>query len=95
MDISKALRQIRENTALNQKEFAARTGLTQTYVSLIENGKRVPSLEVIGQYESIGKVPLAVIMWKSLTEKDVQKNKLKVFKELKPVVDNLINQMFN
>lgn len=95
MDISKALKEVRKSTLLSQKEFSVRSKLSQTYISLIENGKKVPSLEVVGQYEEICKVPLAIIMWKSITEKDVQKNKLKVFKELKPVVDNLMNQIFN
>lgn len=94
MDISKALRDIRQSTSLNQKEFAVRAGLTQTYVSLIENGKKIPSFEVVGKYQKLSKTPLGILFWKAITEKDIQKGKLKIYRELKPLIDNLINQIF-
>jgi XRE family transcriptional regulator, regulator of sulfur utilization len=94
MDISSALRKVRKDSGLSQGEFAAKAGITQTYVSLIEGGRKVPSVEVIQKYETIGKIPLAIILWWGIQEKDVPKNKKVAFRELKPLVDNLISQIF-
>lgn len=94
MIIHKALKEVRTESGLKQTEFAKMVGLTQTYISLIESGNKVPSFDVIERYNKISKVPIAIIMWKSLEESDVPKHKRKNYKELKPLVDNLINQMF-
>lgn len=94
MDISKALLEMRKQTVFNQKEFADKLGVTQTYVSLLENGKKVPSWDLIECYSKLVKVPIGIILWKCIEEKDVPSSKKRIFRELKPLVDNLINQIF-
>lgn len=41
------LKAVRKAVKLNQTEFAARIGLTQNYWTMVENGKRDPSNQVI------------------------------------------------
>src|SRR3989339_2164008 len=41
------LREIRRKSGLNQKGFAAIIGVTQNYVSEIENGKKQPSVRLL------------------------------------------------
>lgn len=94
MNISFALREARVSAGFKQIEFGKLANLSQTYISQIENGKKTPSVEVIQKYSDLTKLPLAIVLWKSITEKDVHRNKKIVFKELKPVIDNLINQIF-
>lgn len=94
MIIHKALREVRKGLDLNQTEFAKVIGLTQTYISLIESGDKVPSFDVIERYNKVSKVPIPIIMWKTLEVNDVPKHKRKIYQELKPVVDSLINQIF-
>lgn len=94
MDISKALKELRKQTVFTQKEFADKLGITQTYLSLLESGKKTPSMDLVQVYSQLMKMPLAVILWRSVNEKDVHPSKKKAFKELKPLVDNLISQMF-
>lgn len=94
MDISKALFQMRKRTVHNQKEFAGKLGISQTYLSLLENGKKTPSWDLIEHYSKLVNVPIAIVFWKSIEDKDVPTSKKRIFKELKPVVDNLIDQIF-
>lgn len=41
--MKKNLKQLRENAKLTQKYVADRTNVTETYISLLENGNRNPS----------------------------------------------------
>jgi transcriptional regulator with XRE-family HTH domain len=47
LNIHIALRQIREKKGLSQEKLSELAGLDRTYISLIECGKRKPSLETI------------------------------------------------
>lgn len=94
MNIGQALKKVRKDTIYTQVEWASKVGITQTYMSQIENGLKIPSLEVIAAYEEISKKPLAIILWYGIEESAVPKSKRKIYQELKPLVDNLIAQIF-
>lgn len=47
MQIGKTIRDLRKARDIRQKELAARTLLTPTYISLIERNKRKPTLKAI------------------------------------------------
>lgn len=94
MNIANALKRLRkETTSFNQQEFAGKLGISQTYLSQIEGGKKTPSMDLIEVYGRLTKVPLAVLLWMAMEEKDVKPSKKKIFKELKPTIDNLIREI--
>jgi transcriptional regulator with XRE-family HTH domain len=43
----RVIRQRREAAGLSQEKLAALAGLHRTYISLLERGKRMPSIEVV------------------------------------------------
>jgi transcriptional regulator with XRE-family HTH domain len=47
MSMGERFRELRTSLGLNQKGFADRLGISQTYVSSIENGKEIPSTSLI------------------------------------------------
>lgn len=47
MDIAERLRQLREAKKLSQGDIEERTGLLRCYISRVENGHTVPSLETL------------------------------------------------
>lgn len=94
MNIGNALLKARKDNGLRQNVVAERTGLSQTYLSQIETGSKVPSVEVIEKLAKEYNMPFAIMMWNTLTEKDVRKPKLDIYRKLKPTVDNLINDIF-
>lgn len=52
-EIGKFLRDLRKNKGLTMKEFGSLTGLSQPYLSQIENGQRgKPSPEILKKYSS-------------------------------------------
>ena len=95
MNIGEAIRNLRKNKLMNQEEFAASVGITQSYLSLIEKGHKQPSLEVLQQMADILKTPLPVLFWFGIEKEDVSEDRQYVYEVLKPSIDNLINEVFN
>ena len=47
MDIGKRLRDLREAKGLSQGDIEDRTGLPKAYVSIVENGRTTPTLQML------------------------------------------------
>jgi len=58
MLIGTRLRQLREQKQLSQGDIEDRTGLLRCYVSRVENGHTVPSLETLERFAAVLDVPL-------------------------------------
>jgi len=46
-DLGKRILALRNEKGLTQEELAERTGLSNTYIAMLETGKRTPSLEAL------------------------------------------------
>ncbi len=58
MLIGKRIRELREEKKLSQGEIAQRTGLLRHYISRVENGHTVPSLETLERLAAALDLPL-------------------------------------
>ncbi|MGH9377814.1 MAG: helix-turn-helix domain-containing protein [Terriglobia bacterium] len=58
MVIGRRLRKLREEKSLSQGDIEKRTGLLRCYISRVENGHTVPSLETLERLASALEVPL-------------------------------------
>jgi len=58
MLIGSRLRQLRDQKQLSQGDIEERTGLLRCYVSRVENGHTVPSLETLERFAGVLDVPL-------------------------------------
>jgi len=58
MVIGRRLRKLREEKNLSQGDIEKRTGLLRCYISRVENGHTVPSLETLERLASALEVPL-------------------------------------
>lgn len=58
MLIGTRLRQLREQKNLSQGDIEERTGLLRCYVSRVENGHTVPSLETLERFAGVLEIPL-------------------------------------
>jgi transcriptional regulator with XRE-family HTH domain len=52
------LRQLREQKHMSQGDIEERTGLLRCYISRVENGHTVPSLETLERFAGVLEVPL-------------------------------------
>ena len=58
MLIGTRLRQLREQKHMSQGDIEERTGLLRCYISRVENGHTVPSLETLERFAAVLDVPL-------------------------------------
>ncbi len=94
MEIGQAIKTIRKSKGFKQKDLSERCEITQTYLSLIEHGKRNPNINLIEKISAILGVPVPVIYFQSLTENDVENSKKDVFRIVSPTINELINNIF-
>jgi XRE family transcriptional regulator, regulator of sulfur utilization len=96
MNVGQAIRNIRKERTpqLNQSEFAKLIGITQTYLSQIETGAKIPNISVLETIAKEFEIPLPIIFWLSIEEIDVAEHRREYFRFLKPTVDSMIDTFF-
>lgn len=95
MTTAKAIKHARKNYAQqNQNEFAESVGITQPYLSRLENGHAKPTVKLLESMADHCGVPMAVLFWFGITDRDVQENKVEAFRMLKPTIDSMMNEIF-
>ena len=94
MNLGQGIRTFRKGRGWRQNVFAKKAGISQTYLSQIESGKRIPDTQVLVKIASEFNLPLAVFMWKTLELSDIESRKIEAFKLLKPIIDSLIDSVF-
>ncbi|MEH2382054.1 MAG: helix-turn-helix transcriptional regulator [Nostoc sp.] len=78
--LSEALRLIRVFYDLTQKELAEKLGISKSYLSEIESGKKTPTLELLNRYSEFFDIPASSIMFFSESlNKDIKTEKLRAF----------------
>lgn len=61
--LSKALLLIRKYYDLTQTQLSSELGISNSYLSEIESGKKKPSLDVLGRYSVFFEIPLSSIIF--------------------------------
>jgi transcriptional regulator with XRE-family HTH domain len=92
MNIGEALKTIREKRSLTQVEVAKKLKVTQAHVSRIENGKSQPGKAILSKMCKLYKVPPSIPMIMAMEEVDVPKSNAKLYVQLKPAIDSMIDQ---
>ena len=79
-----------ERLGQTQNVFSEAIGISQTYLSLLEKSKKIPSTQLLEKIGTYVDVPVAILFWFSITENDIKDKKKEYFNSLKPSVDALI-----
>lgn len=94
MDLGSSIKNIRKQKGETQEEFALSCGITQTYLSQIENNLKEPNLATLKAISDNLEVPLPILFFLSMTEDDIAPKKRKAFKIVSPSVKSLIHEFF-
>lgn len=87
MNYGKAIKELRLKKGETQMEFSEKTGISQAFISNLENGRTMPSVETLDIIATHTQTPVPIIAWMSLEEKDIPENKKEEFNTLKPFID--------
>lgn len=94
MQIGEAIKTLRKKKHLKQNELSEVCGISQTYLSQIENNKRQPTIDVLQIIGNQLGVPVPVILFLALSEQDVSDQKRELFKILNPSIEKFITEIF-
>jgi transcriptional regulator with XRE-family HTH domain len=94
MDIGTALRALRAKKKIKQGELCRETGISQTYMSLIEKGTKKPSTPLLEKIAAFYNVPLEALFFLTLNEDNVAVSKKRFFNQIKPTLDSIIDELF-
>ena len=72
MNYSKAIRTVRAARGISQQELASRAKLDASYISRIESGGRVPTLEVLETIAKALKTPVYLLTLLASEKDDLQ-----------------------
>lgn len=88
MDIGNALKTIRKSKQLTQKQLADKVGISNTYLSEIENNSRRPSIDVIKTIADALQINFLYLIVKSLEKDDLKhENKLDLLHNVQSELD--------
>ena len=93
-DIGLIIREVRKRRKITQGDLCESSGLSQTYLSQIEGGTRSPAIKSLNLISGALHIPLPVLMFITLEEADIDPEKVKSYRELKPAIDALIKEFF-
>jgi XRE family transcriptional regulator, regulator of sulfur utilization len=94
MNIGETIKVLRTKKKLRQKDLAARCGLSQNYLSQIENGHRKPTLDSLESISSVLDIPFPILSFLTLEDSDISKEKKNEFQKVNPVIKKLIEEVF-
>ncbi|WP_300025010.1 helix-turn-helix transcriptional regulator [uncultured Maribacter sp.] len=94
MNIGNAIKDLRIRQNLKQQQFADKCGLSQSYLSSIEKGRKDPTLSILKQIADGLEIPTPVLVFFALDQEDIDETKKEAFKMLEPSIKGLISDVF-
>ncbi len=95
MNIGISIKTIRKNKGLNQTQLADLCGITVTYLSLIENDKKDPTLSLLRTIADNLQIPLPILLFMSLDDNDIADSKKELFCIIKPSIDSILQNLLD
>ena len=90
MNIGRSIIELRKQKDLSQGELAKGAGISQAYLSQIENNKKDPSTDLIKKLsQQLGQSTAAILLY-ALDSTDIDQEKVKAFNALNPLLKELI-----
>jgi transcriptional regulator with XRE-family HTH domain len=94
MDLGNAIKNIRQQKGIKQNSLAEKSGISQTYLSQIENNAKEPNISTLKNICEHLKVPLPVLFFLAIDSNDISPEKRNAFKHLAPSINSMITEFF-
>lgn len=94
MDLGITIKELRKQKGITQSLLAEKSGITQTYLSQIESNDKEPNLSTLRVISEKLDVPLPIIFFLSLDEKDIKPDKFLAYTHLAPSIKAMIKELY-
>ncbi len=95
MDIGTTIKNIRKKKGLTQGDLASESGVTQTYLSQIENNLKDPTVSTLKKISEKLQIPLPILFFLSIDENDIPIEKKDTFHLIGNSMKSMINEFFS
>jgi len=72
MELGKAIQMCRKQRGYTQSKLAELAGITKTYLSAVERGKRQPNYETVNTVANAMGIPLSIIVFLSASDNELK-----------------------
>ena len=90
MKIGTIIKNIRKSKRIKQKDLASKLGISNAYLSSIENDKKEPSLDLTKELAIRLGVPLYYLFIKAYDENSLTGKQKKIFVKAKKLIDEFL-----
>jgi transcriptional regulator with XRE-family HTH domain len=94
MNLGSTIKNLRLQKGLKQISLAELSGITQTYLSQIENNIKEPNISTLKVISANLKVPLPVLFFLAIDINDIAPEKRSAFKHLAPSINSMVTEFF-
>ena len=94
MKIGATIKKLRKEKKITQIDFAGQCGISQTYLSQLENDERNPTVDILERISSVLEIPYPVLSFLSITIDNVPEEKKEVYKRMEKVMFGLVEDVF-
>ncbi len=95
MDIGSTIKKLRKRASISREDFADACSISLSYLSMIENNKRKPHAETLGNICSALGITEPVLYMLSTDENDIPKEKLEQFNMIFPSMKAFMMELFS
>ena len=94
MDLGNTIKNLRQQQGIRQNALAELCDISQTYLSQIENNAKEPNISTLRTIAKKLSVPLPVLFFLSLDDKDIKPEKRIAYNHLAPSLKSMIAEFF-
>lgn len=94
MKTGATIKKLRKERRITQIDFAKQCGISQTYLSQLENDERNPTVDVLERISNVLEIPYPVLSFLSITIDNVSEEKKEVYKRMEKVMFGLVEDVF-
>lgn len=94
MNIGSTIQKLRKEKNIKQIELAEKSGISQTYLSQIEKGIKVPTIDILEKVSLSLGIPYPVLSYLSIDRNNVPEGKKEIYDKFEPVISGLIKDIF-
>lgn len=95
MDLGTTIKNIRKQKGIKQNTFAELCGISQTYLSQIENNQKEANISTLKKIALKLEISLPILFFLSIDENDIPISKRQAYSIIGPTVKTLINEIIN
>lgn len=95
MNIGEAIKRARKRRNMKQFVLAESCGISNSYLSQIENGNRDTTLSTLSDISRSLNIPIQFLLFDALDDSDISEAKREVFGILNPILKSIIESLSN